>query len=145
APRRAALRRAARAHGRGRRAGRARGVRRGARADRGPGREPRGRRPPSLGGDGAEPGVRAVFDEALARIEDLGGSLEEVALPHSPHGIAAYYVLAPAEASANLARYDGVRYATRATDKDLLSMYEETRAAGFGDEVKRRIMLGTYA
>jgi aspartyl-tRNA(Asn)/glutamyl-tRNA(Gln) amidotransferase subunit A len=101
--------------------------------------------PPELTGEGIEDGVKAVFDETLKRIEELGGSLEEVSLPHSPHGISAYYVLAPAEASANLARYDGVRYATRATDSDLLSMYEETRAAGFGEEVKRRIMLGTYA
>src|SRR5207248_11056299 len=66
-------------------------------------------------------------------------------LPHSNHGISAYYVLAPAEASANLARFDGVRYGIRRGDGDLLSMYEETRAEGFGDEVKRRIMLGTYA
>ena len=101
--------------------------------------------PPELTGEGIEDGVKAVFEDALKRIEDLGGSLEEVALPHAPHAIAAYYVIAPAEASANLARYDGVRYGIRGTDKDLLSMYEETRAAGFGDEVKRRIMLGTYA
>ena len=101
--------------------------------------------PPELTGEGIEDGVKAVFEEALGRIEALGGSLEEVSLPHSPHGIAAYYVIAPAEASANLARYDGVRYGTRTTDADLLSMYEETRDAGFGAEVKRRIMLGTYA
>ena len=101
--------------------------------------------PPELTGEGIEDGVKAVFDETLKKIEDLGGQLEEVALPHSPHGIAAYYVIAPAEASANLSRYDGVRFGIRATDDDLLSMYEETRAAGFGDEVKRRIMLGTYA
>jgi aspartyl-tRNA(Asn)/glutamyl-tRNA(Gln) amidotransferase subunit A len=101
--------------------------------------------PPELTGEGIEDGVKAVFEDTLKRIEDLGGSLEEVSLPHSPHGISAYYVLAPAEASANLARYDGVRYGTRVTGSDLLSMYEDTRAAGFGDEVKRRIMLGTYA
>jgi aspartyl-tRNA(Asn)/glutamyl-tRNA(Gln) amidotransferase subunit A len=101
--------------------------------------------PPELTGEGVEDGVKAVFDAALAKIEDIGGELEEVSLPHSPHGISAYYVLAPAEASSNLARYDGVRYGTRATDSDLLSLYEETRAGGFGDEVKRRIMLGTYA
>ncbi len=101
--------------------------------------------PPELTGEGVEPGVREVFDEALKRIEDLGGSLDQVALPHSPHGIAAYYVLAPAEASANLARFDGVRYGPRKGGGDLLSLYEETREAGFGAEVKRRIMLGTYA
>jgi aspartyl-tRNA(Asn)/glutamyl-tRNA(Gln) amidotransferase subunit A len=101
--------------------------------------------PPELSSDGIEPGVREVFERTLGLIEDLGGQLEEVALPHADHGIAAYYVIAPAEASSNLARYDGVRYGTRAGDGDLLSLYEETRAEGFGDEVKRRIMLGTYA
>ena len=101
--------------------------------------------PPELSGEGIEPGVREVFERTLELIEELGGQLEEVALPHSPHGISAYYVLAPAEASANLARYDGVRFGPRKGDGDLLSLYEETRAAGFGPEVKRRIMLGTYA
>ncbi|MBA2506592.1 MAG: Asp-tRNA(Asn)/Glu-tRNA(Gln) amidotransferase subunit GatA [Thermoleophilaceae bacterium] len=95
--------------------------------------------------EGIEPGVRAVFDTTVKRIEELGATVEEIALPHSGHGLAAYYVLAPAEASANLARYDGVRFGIRAEAPDLLSMYEETRAQGFGDEVKRRIMLGTYA
>ena len=102
--------------------------------------------PPELSGEGIEPGVREVFDANLKLIEELGGRLEEVSLPHSPHGIAAYYVIAPAEASANLARYDGVRYGIRDdAAADLLSMYEVTRANGFGDEVKRRIMLGTFA
>jgi aspartyl-tRNA(Asn)/glutamyl-tRNA(Gln) amidotransferase subunit A len=101
--------------------------------------------PPELSGEGVEPGVREVFESNLKLVEELGGRVEEVTLPHSPHGIAAYYVLAPAEASANLARYDGVRYGPRAGDGDLLSLYEETRAQGFGAEVKRRIMLGTYA
>ena len=69
-----------------------------------------------------------------------------MALPHAEHGISAYYVIAPAEASSNLARYDGVRYGMRVEgDGDVVEMYESTRAAGFGDEVKRRIMLGTYA
>jgi aspartyl-tRNA(Asn)/glutamyl-tRNA(Gln) amidotransferase subunit A len=66
-------------------------------------------------------------------------------LPHAPHGIAAYYLIAPAEASSNLARYDGVRYGHRAEAGDLLSMYTGSREEGFGEEVKRRIMLGTYA
>jgi aspartyl-tRNA(Asn)/glutamyl-tRNA(Gln) amidotransferase subunit A len=101
--------------------------------------------PPELTGEGIEPGVREVFERTLNLIEELGGSLEEVALPHADHGISAYYVIAPAEASANLARYDGVRYGPRKGDGDLLSLYEETRAEGFGEEVKRRIMLGTYA
>ena len=103
--------------------------------------------PPELTGEGIEPGVREVFEATLKRIEDFGGSLEEVALPHAGHGISAYYVLAPAEASANLARYDGVRFGTRSSNGHggLLSMYEKTRSEGFGAEVKRRIMLGTYA
>jgi aspartyl-tRNA(Asn)/glutamyl-tRNA(Gln) amidotransferase subunit A len=101
--------------------------------------------PPELTGDGLEPGVREVFEQALKRIEALGGTVTEVALPHSGHAISAYYVIAPAEASANLARFDGVRYGRRAADGDLVSLYEQTREEGFGPEVKRRIMLGTYA
>jgi aspartyl-tRNA(Asn)/glutamyl-tRNA(Gln) amidotransferase subunit A len=102
--------------------------------------------PPELSGEGIEPGVREVFEANLKTIEALGGRLEEVSLPHSPHGIAAYYVIAPAEASANLARYDGVRYGHRADSYDgLTELYEQTRADGFGAEVKRRIMLGTFA
>jgi aspartyl-tRNA(Asn)/glutamyl-tRNA(Gln) amidotransferase subunit A len=101
--------------------------------------------PPELTGHGLEPGVREVFDATLRRIEELGGEIAEVALPHSGHAISAYYVIAPAEASANLARFDGVRYGRRAGNGDLLSLYEQTREEGFGPEVKRRIMLGTYA
>jgi aspartyl-tRNA(Asn)/glutamyl-tRNA(Gln) amidotransferase subunit A len=101
--------------------------------------------PPELTGEGVEPGVLEVFQQALGRIEELGGEVEEVRLPHSGHGISAYYVISPAEASANLARYDGVRYGPRYGDGDLISMYEETRTRGFGEEVKRRILLGTYA
>jgi aspartyl-tRNA(Asn)/glutamyl-tRNA(Gln) amidotransferase subunit A len=96
--------------------------------------------------EGVEPGVAEVFERALGRIQEAGGRIEEVALPHAEHGISAYYVIAPAEASANLARYDGVRYGLRVDGaSDLTTMYERTRAAGFGDEVKRRVMLGTYA
>jgi aspartyl-tRNA(Asn)/glutamyl-tRNA(Gln) amidotransferase subunit A len=101
--------------------------------------------PPELTGEGIEPGVREVFERTLGLIEERGGKLEEVRLPHAGHGISAYYVIAPAEASANLARYDGVRFGPRGGDGDLISLYEETRAEGFGEEVKRRIMLGTYA
>jgi aspartyl-tRNA(Asn)/glutamyl-tRNA(Gln) amidotransferase subunit A len=101
--------------------------------------------PPEMTGEGVEPGVLEVFDLTVARIEELGGLVERVDLPHAAHGIAAYYVLAPAEASSNLARYDGVRYGLRSGNGDLLSMYEQTRHDGFGAEVKRRIMLGTYA
>ncbi|MGA8747116.1 MAG: Asp-tRNA(Asn)/Glu-tRNA(Gln) amidotransferase subunit GatA [Solirubrobacterales bacterium] len=102
--------------------------------------------PSELGGEGVEPGVREVFEATLAMIERLGGQVAEAPLPHAEHGISAYYVIAPAEASSNLARYDGVRYGMRAEGTgELIEMYEETRAQGFGPEVKRRIMLGTYA
>ena len=89
--------------------------------------------------------MREVFDRTVALIEELGGEVSETELPHAPHGISAYYVLAPAEASSNLARYDGVRFGPRSDAEDLTEMYERTRHDGFGDEVKRRIMLGTYA
>jgi aspartyl-tRNA(Asn)/glutamyl-tRNA(Gln) amidotransferase subunit A len=102
--------------------------------------------PADLARDAIEPGVREVFEATLARIEELGGELAEAPLPHAEHGISAYYVIAPAEASSNLARYDGVRYGMRVdTSGDTIEMYERTRAEGFGPEVKRRIMLGTYA
>jgi len=102
--------------------------------------------PGELARDSFEPGVREVFEATLVRIEGLGGEIAEVALPSAEHGISAYYVIAPAEASSNLARYDGVRYGQRSeSSADLLEMYENTRAEGFGAEVKRRIMLGTYA
>jgi aspartyl-tRNA(Asn)/glutamyl-tRNA(Gln) amidotransferase subunit A len=97
-------------------------------------------------GGGIEPGVRENFEATLKLAEGLGASIEPCQLPHAPHALSAYYLIAPAEASANLARYDGVRYGLRVDgDKDLLTMYTHTRAAGFGPEVKRRIMLGTYA
>ncbi|HWM55779.1 MAG TPA: Asp-tRNA(Asn)/Glu-tRNA(Gln) amidotransferase subunit GatA [Solirubrobacterales bacterium] len=102
--------------------------------------------PSELARDEIDAGVRAVFEATLARIEDLGGEIAEAPLPHAEHGISAYYVIAPAEASSNLARYDGVRYGMRKEGaRDLIEMYESTRAEGFGAEVKRRIMLGTYA
>jgi aspartyl-tRNA(Asn)/glutamyl-tRNA(Gln) amidotransferase subunit A len=96
--------------------------------------------------EGLEPGVADVVRDTLATIEELGGSVEEVEMPSAGLGLSAYYVIAPAEASANLARYDGVRYGPRsAGNGDLTAMYERTRHDGFGDEVKRRIMIGTYA
>ncbi len=95
---------------------------------------------------GVEPGVRERFEETLRRAEGLGATVEPCRLPHAPHALSAYYLIAPAEASANLARYDGVRYGLRVDGEEgLLAMYERTRAQGFGPEVKRRIMLGTYA
>ncbi len=96
--------------------------------------------------EGLEAGVADVCRAAIARIEELGGSVRDIELPNAGHGLSAYYVIAPAEASANLARYDGVRYGLRSTDNgDLTTLYEQTRHDGFGDEVKRRIMIGTYA
>jgi aspartyl-tRNA(Asn)/glutamyl-tRNA(Gln) amidotransferase subunit A len=95
--------------------------------------------------EGIEPGVSEVFERTLEAITRLGGEVDECELPHAGHGISAYYVLAPAEASTNLARYDGVRYGMRTEAGDLTAMYEQTRGEGFGAEVKRRIMLGTYA
>jgi aspartyl-tRNA(Asn)/glutamyl-tRNA(Gln) amidotransferase subunit A len=102
--------------------------------------------PAELSGEGIEPGVLEVFAAALELARSLGATVEPCALPHAPHALAAYYVLAPAEASSNLARFDGVRYGYRASGADdLLAMYTRTRHDGFGAEVKRRIMLGTYA
>jgi aspartyl-tRNA(Asn)/glutamyl-tRNA(Gln) amidotransferase subunit A len=96
--------------------------------------------------EGLDPGVADVCHGTLERIEELGGTVIDVDLPSARHGISAYYVIAPAEASANLARYDGVRYGHRTEDfGDLLEMYERTREEGFGAEVKRRVMIGTYA
>jgi aspartyl-tRNA(Asn)/glutamyl-tRNA(Gln) amidotransferase subunit A len=102
--------------------------------------------PDELTGEGIEPGVLASFNETLDRARELGATVESFRLPHAPHALSAYYLIAPAEASSNLARYDGVRYGFRAEGvRDLLHMYTETREQGFGPEVKRRIMLGTYA
>jgi aspartyl-tRNA(Asn)/glutamyl-tRNA(Gln) amidotransferase subunit A len=101
--------------------------------------------PQDLTGEGVEPGVMAAFEATLGLARELGASIERVALPHADYGLSAYYVLAPAEASANLARFDGVRYGLRSADDDLLAMYTKTRHDGFGAEVKRRVMLGTYA
>ena len=96
--------------------------------------------------DGVDPEVLRAFDSALAALTDLGATVREVALPHMTYAVPAYYLVAPAEASSNLARYDGVRYGFRAAgDDDVSAMYDRTRDQGFGAEVKRRIMLGTYA
>jgi aspartyl-tRNA(Asn)/glutamyl-tRNA(Gln) amidotransferase subunit A len=101
--------------------------------------------PAELTGEGIEAGVLDAFNAALARAEELGARIEQVNLPHAPHALSAYYVIAPAEASSNLARFDGVRYGLRVDASDLVGMYTSTRHDGFGPEVKRRIMLGTYA
>jgi aspartyl-tRNA(Asn)/glutamyl-tRNA(Gln) amidotransferase subunit A len=102
-------------------------------------------RPDDLSTEGVEPGVMEAYERTLKLAEELGATVETCHLPHADHGISAYYVIAPAEASSNLARFDGVRYGLRANGGDLLSMYTQTRHDGFGPEVKRRIMLGTYA
>ena len=97
-------------------------------------------------GGGVAPGVRENFEATLKLAEGLGAEVQSCRLPHAPHALSAYYLIAPAEASANLARFDGVRYGLRVDGgNDLISMYSRTRAAGFGPEVKRRIMLGTNA
>jgi aspartyl-tRNA(Asn)/glutamyl-tRNA(Gln) amidotransferase subunit A len=102
--------------------------------------------PEDLTGEGVEPGVMERFEATLQLARDLGATVERIALPHADYAISAYYVIAPAEASSNLARFDGVRYGLRRNgDADLLTMYTKTRHDGFGTEVKRRILIGTYA
>ncbi|HKY34179.1 MAG TPA: Asp-tRNA(Asn)/Glu-tRNA(Gln) amidotransferase subunit GatA [Candidatus Polarisedimenticolia bacterium] len=102
--------------------------------------------PAEFMGEGLDPEIQAAVERCIALLRDQGARVVEVPLPHSRHAIAAYYVVATAEASSNLARYDGVRYGARAADAPSLgAMYRRTRAEGFGAEVKRRIMLGTYA
>jgi len=97
-------------------------------------------------GEGSQPGVKQRVEEAYSLLEKLGATLQEVSLPSFEYGISAYYLVAPAEASSNLARYDGVRYGFRSEGAgDIVRMMSRTRAEGFGTEVKRRIMLGTYA
>jgi Asp-tRNAAsn/Glu-tRNAGln amidotransferase A subunit and related amidases len=92
-----------------------------------------------------EEGVKGCFDNFVKFFEGLGFEVEEVSLPHSKYAIPTYYIIAPCEASSNLARYDGVRYGYRARAKDINEMYAKTRDEGFGPEVKRRILLGTFA
>ncbi len=95
--------------------------------------------------EGMDPDVAHATRNACRLFQDLGAELVEVSLPHTAYGVAAYYIIAPAEASSNLARYDGVKYGYRwAEARDLMTMYKESRSRGFGAEVKRRIMLGTY-
>jgi aspartyl-tRNA(Asn)/glutamyl-tRNA(Gln) amidotransferase subunit A len=97
-------------------------------------------------GNGLDPDVRQTINEAARDLTALGAQTMEVSLPHTEHGVAVYYIIAPAEASSNLARFDGVRYGLRAQeDYDLIGMLSKTRAEGFGPEVIRRIMLGTFA
>jgi aspartyl-tRNA(Asn)/glutamyl-tRNA(Gln) amidotransferase subunit A len=95
--------------------------------------------------EGMQPGVAAAMQAALKKLEELGASLEETSLPHTPYSLAVYYIIAPSEASANLARYDGVKYGYSYNGATMWESMEKTREKGFGPEVKRRIMLGTYA
>ena len=95
-------------------------------------------------GAGIDPDVQSIFETAVKQYEELGAEIQEISLPHTEYGVATYYILATAEASANLARFDGIRYGDRVEGDDPFSLYCNTRGKGFGDEVKRRIILGTY-
>ncbi len=90
------------------------------------------------------PEIAALWEQGLAWLREAGAETVDVSLPHTQYGLATYYIVAPAEASSNLARYDGVRYGARMDGRDLIELYERTRGEGFGAEVKRRIMIGTY-
>jgi len=94
--------------------------------------------------DGMPEEIEALWQQGIAWLKDAGADVVDISLPHTKYALPAYYIVAPAEASSNLARYDGVRYGLRVDGKDIVDMYEKTRAAGFGAEVKRRIMIGTY-
>ncbi len=96
--------------------------------------------------EGIDPDVQKVFLESVERLKDLGTKIVDITLPHTEYAIAAYYIIAPCEASSNLARFDGVRYGHRSKESnDLIDMYKNTKYEGFGEEVKRRIIIGTYA
>ena len=94
--------------------------------------------------DGCDPEITKLWEEGIAWLKAAGAEIKEISLPHTKYALPTYYIIAPAEASSNLARYDGVRFGLRVPGKTLDEMYELTRAAGFGKEVKRRIMIGTY-
>ena len=93
---------------------------------------------------GLDPEVKAAVDAAVKQFEKLGAEIVEISLPHTDYAVAVYYIIATAEASANLARFDGIRYGARVDGADPIELYSRTRGAGFGAEVKRRIILGTY-
>ncbi len=95
--------------------------------------------------EGIEPGVETAVRAAIDKLAELGADIVDISLPHTQYGIPVYYIISTAEASANLSRYDGVRYGLRREGQDMWDMFRQTREAGFGPEVKRRIMLGTYA
>ena len=94
--------------------------------------------------EGMSEEIDALWQQGVAWLKEAGAEIVDISLPHTKYALPAYYIVAPAEASSNLARYDGVRYGLRVDGKDIVDMYEKTRAAGFGKEVQRRIMIGTY-
>ncbi len=94
--------------------------------------------------DGMSPEAESLWRQGIAWLKDAGASIHDISLPHTKYALPAYYIVAPAEASSNLARYDGVRYGLRVAGKDLIDTYEATRGAGFGPEVRRRVLIGTY-
>jgi aspartyl-tRNA(Asn)/glutamyl-tRNA(Gln) amidotransferase subunit A len=94
--------------------------------------------------DGMPAEIAKLWEQGVLWLQAEGAEIVEISLPHTKYGLPVYYIVAPAEASSNLARYDGVRFGARIDGEDLIDMYERTRAAGFGTEVKRRIMIGTY-
>ena len=94
--------------------------------------------------DGMPDEIEALWQKGIAWLQDAGAEIVQISLPHTHYALPAYYIVAPAEASSNLARYDGVRYGLRKPGNDIIEMYENTRAAGFGAEVKRRVLIGTY-
>jgi aspartyl-tRNA(Asn)/glutamyl-tRNA(Gln) amidotransferase subunit A len=94
--------------------------------------------------DGMPAEIEALWAQGVAWLREAGAEIVDVSLPHTKYGLAAYYIVAPAEASSNLARYDGVRFGMRRDGEDLRDLYERTRAAGFGAEVRRRVLIGTY-
>jgi aspartyl-tRNA(Asn)/glutamyl-tRNA(Gln) amidotransferase subunit A len=94
--------------------------------------------------EGMSKEIEALWQQGIQWLKDAGASIHEISLPHTKYALPAYYIVAPAEASSNLARYDGVRYGLRVPGKDVIDMYSQTRAAGFGKEVRRRVLIGTY-
>ena len=94
--------------------------------------------------DGMPAEIEKIWQQGMDWLKGAGAELVEVSLPHTKYALPAYYIVAPAEASSNLARYDGVRYGLREQGRDIIDMYEKTRSAGFGAEVRRRVMIGTY-
>jgi aspartyl-tRNA(Asn)/glutamyl-tRNA(Gln) amidotransferase subunit A len=111
------------------------------------GRSVKGRRigvPKEYRVDGMAPEIEALWQRGVAWLKDAGAEMIDISLPHTKYALPAYYIVNPAEASSNLARYDGVRYGLRVPGRDIIDMYEKTRSAGFGAEVRRRVLIGTY-